>query len=286
MGRRCLLALLALLVLAAPASAQAARPAVGAYTVSPGATGAPPTVALRIDEPSVRRVRARLVMLARPSGSVAVVLDMGWVPTGQPLTPTWPVGMTMPAGRYLVRLHAVDASGRVLARRPRATGKMYVNLAGVSSQAAVAVPGAVLPGGQFPVAGAHVTSAAGSGGSFGAGRVGHIHEGHDIAAAEGTPVVAPVAGTVNSVRNQPSAAGWYVVLDGTDGRSYFFAHCAPGTIPVVAGQVVAQGAPLCGVGQTGSATGPHLHFEIWPGGWRIPGTAPVDPLPQLLAWGG
>jgi murein DD-endopeptidase MepM/ murein hydrolase activator NlpD len=46
------------------------------------------------------------------------------------------------------------------------------------------------------------------------------------------------------------------------------------------------GAPLCGVGMTGDATGPHLHLEIWMVGWRVAGGYPVDPLPQLLAWGG
>jgi murein DD-endopeptidase MepM/ murein hydrolase activator NlpD len=138
----------------------------------------------------------------------------------------------------------------------------------------------------FPVAGPHTTWPAGSDGAFGAGRVGHRHEGEDIAAAVGTPVVAPVGGTVTSVRYQAGGAGWYVVLDGADGRDYFFAHCTAGSVAVAAGTPVATGTPLCGVGMTGSATGPHLHFEIWAVGWRVPGGFPIDPLPDLLAWGG
>jgi murein DD-endopeptidase MepM/ murein hydrolase activator NlpD len=86
---------------------------------------------------------------------------------------------------------------------------------------------------------------------------------------------------------QPGGAGYYVVLDGTDGRSYFFAHCQKDSFATTPGSAVAVGQHLCNVGQTGSATGPHLHFEIWLGGWRVDGTSePIDPLPDLLAWGG
>ena len=36
-------------------------------------------------------------------------------------------------------------------------------------------------------------------------------------------------------------------------------------------------------GTTGGSTGPHLHFEIWVGGW-FAGGRPIDPLPLLQAW--
>jgi len=48
----------------------------------------------------------------------------------------------------------------------------------------------------------------------------------------------------------------------------------------------ARGQRLCAVGATGDASGPHLHFEIWIVGWRVPGGQPIDPLPELRAWSG
>ena len=105
-------------------------------------------------------------------------------------------------------------------------------------------------------------------------------------AAAGTPVVAPYAGVIASTSFQAEGAGEYVVLDGADGRDYFFAHCIRGSTAVAERAVVAAGAPLCQVGTTGGSSGPHLHFEIWVVGWRIEGGYPIDPLPELRAWSG
>ncbi len=77
------------------------------------------------------------------------------------------------------------------------------------------------------------------------------------------------------------------MLTDAAGRGMFFAHCRAGSVAVRAGQSVTQGAPLCAVGATGDATGPHLHFELWPQGWRTSAASkPVDPAPQLRAWEG
>jgi murein DD-endopeptidase MepM/ murein hydrolase activator NlpD len=138
----------------------------------------------------------------------------------------------------------------------------------------------VLPGGDFPVAGPHSY-----GDPFGAARQGYSHQGQDVLAAEGTPVVAPVAGTIAQTSYQAAAAGYYVVEQADDGRGLFFAHCQKGSFGVSVGQRVSPGAPICRVGHTGDATGPHLHFEEWLGGWRVDAAShPVDPLPQLRAW--
>jgi murein DD-endopeptidase MepM/ murein hydrolase activator NlpD len=114
---------------------------------------------------------------------------------------------------------------------------------------------------------------------FGAKRKGHRHQGYDLAAAKGTPLVAPHAGTVEFVGYQARAAGHYLVLDG-DGEDYdyVFMHLRSGSTLVTQGQRVRAGQQLAEVGSTGGSSGPHLHFEIWVGG------EPIDPLPLLQAW--
>jgi murein DD-endopeptidase MepM/ murein hydrolase activator NlpD len=120
---------------------------------------------------------------------------------------------------------------------------------------------------------------------FGAPRKGYTHQGQDVLAAEGTPVVAPVAGAISFVDYQPKAAGYYVVEKGSDGYDYFFAHCQAASTVVTQSMTVLAGQQLCNVGHTGDATGPHLHFEAWVGGWRLDANShPVDPLPMLQSW--
>jgi murein DD-endopeptidase MepM/ murein hydrolase activator NlpD len=279
------------LLLALPAGASAARvsrPIASSLTVWPRTVteGQTPSISLKIVQRGARKVRARIVVLSQPRQDPVARLDLGRVATGRRMTVPWPDGAALPAGRYLVRIHALDPHGRTLLRRAHSSGRLVLTVNPAPAPPPAPAPAGGLVPGVFPVAGPHVTWPAGSSGSFGVGRVGHLHQGHDIAAAAGTPVVAPVAGTVSAVRYQAGGAGWYVVLDGADGRDYFFAHCTAGSVVVAAGAPVAPGQQLCGVGMTGSATGPHLHFEIWMVGWRVPGGYPVDPLPQLLAWGG
>jgi len=138
-------------------------------------------------------------------------------------------------------------------------------------------------GHRFPIAGPF--SWGGSGSRFGAGRQGHTHQGQDLAAAEGTPVVAPASGVVEAVQYQASGAGHYVVLDGDDeGRDYVFMHLRAGSITVTRGQSVRAGQRIGEVGNTGASFGAHLHFEIWAGKGWYSGGSPIDPLPLLQAW--
>lgn len=139
--------------------------------------------------------------------------------------------------------------------------------------------------GTFPVGGPF--SFGGEDARFGAGRPGHRHQGQDVAAASGTPLVAPVTGTVTWKANQPGGAGIYLVVRGAaDQRDYVFMHLKRGTVAVRPGDAVAAGQQLAQVGLTGSSSGPHLHFEIWLGGWGTRLGSPFDPLPQLRRWAG
>jgi murein DD-endopeptidase MepM/ murein hydrolase activator NlpD len=142
----------------------------------------------------------------------------------------------------------------------------------------------VSDGAVFPVQGPH--SFGGPENRFGAPRAGHVHEGQDILAAEGLPDVAPLAGSIIATGNQPRGAGWYVAEHTQVGFDLFFAHCEAQSVQVSPGQDVSAGATLCKLGATGDATGPHLHFEMWVGGWHAKGGRPIDPLPYLQAWEG
>src|SRR4051794_34826674 len=133
---------------------------------------------------------------------------------------------------------------------------------------------------RLPVAGAFTWP--GPDGLFGAKRSGHVHQGVDLMAAAGTPVVAPYTGTVTFVDYQPKGAGYYVVVHSSD-YDYVFMHLTAGSTRVVKGQKLATGARIGDVGATGDAEGNHLHFEVWKGPWQQ-GGAPIDPLPLLKSW--
>lgn len=273
------------------------RPVALRLTLAPRAVVAGralPRIGFRVRQRGISRVRARVVVVRLPGGRPVARIAVGWVRPGRTVSVRWPSGVALRAGRYLVRLHVKDPRGRTLARSARYPGRARIvvhapPLATVAPPAPApsppVAPTAPPPGaGVFPVAGAF--SFGGDDARFGAGRPGHLHEGQDILAAAGTPVVAPYAGVVSSTSYQAGGAGEYVVLDGADGRDVFFAHCLRGSTAVGQGATVAAGRQLCQVGASGTASAPHLHFEIWSVGWRIAGGFPIDPLPELRAWAG
>ena len=89
------------------------------------------------------------------------------------------------------------------------------------------------------------------------------HSGTDISAPEGTPILAAADGTVtiaNATDNWGGSYGYYVKIDHGGGLTTLYAHCS--SICVTVGQQVLAGQVVAYVGQTGRATGPHLHFEV------------------------
>ncbi len=133
----------------------------------------------------------------------------------------------------------------------------------------------------FPILGKHEISL--GAGRFGAPRSGHTHEGQDVFANCGTPLVAARGGRVQYSGFQ-SAAGNYIVIDGKGTpNDFMYAHMAEPS-PLKKGDTVRTGQPIGVVGDTGDARGCHLHFEMWgPPGW-YEGGSPFDPLPYLKKW--
>jgi murein DD-endopeptidase MepM/ murein hydrolase activator NlpD len=99
------------------------------------------------------------------------------------------------------------------------------------------------------------------------------HEGIDITAAFGTPIVAPAAGRVVKV-GWENGYGLMVELDHGYGLETKYAHMLRTAVQV--GQMVKRGDRLGYVGSTGLSTGPHLHYEV------IVNGRPVDPLRYVL----
>ncbi len=136
---------------------------------------------------------------------------------------------------------------------------------------------------RFPIAGAFDWG--GSDARFGARRRGHRHQGQDLPAAAGTPVVAPYRGVVAAVQYQARGAGHYVVIHTRGLRLRVHAPAARLDASCARGSACAPASGSASVGSTGESTGPHLHFEVWVGGW-FAGGDPIDPLPLLQEWSG
>lgn len=96
---------------------------------------------------------------------------------------------------------------------------------------------------------------------------GRLHEGVDISADSGVPVIAAADGVVVEA-GVKGGYGRYVAVRHAESLTTFYAHLggiAPGVKPGVA---VTAGTPLGRIGSTGTSTGPHLHFEIRDGDQR------------------
>ena len=131
---------------------------------------------------------------------------------------------------------------------------------------------------RFPLAAHHTY-----GDGYGAGR---NHQGQDVFAKCGTPIHAVRGGRVQWNKVHPSA-GNYLVVDGKGtGQDYMYAHLIHRS-PLQRGDRVRTGQVIGQVGQTGNASGCHLHFEVWSApGWYEGGSALPSVGKLLKTWDG
>lgn len=221
------------------------------------------TVFLDAERPARLQVMVRqstamdldVVLVRLGDGAVVAAWPLGAVPAGATREVRWDGlagGEASPPGRYEFRV--------------------------LDGGAAVGSDAFTLLDHRFPVRGDHGYGEFAAG--FGGGRG---HEGQDVFAACGTRLVAARGGTVKLKRFQ-ERAGHYVVIDGEHtGVDYAYMHLQAAS-PVEKGDRVRTGQLIGRVGDTGRASGCHLHFEMWSApGWYT-GGAPFDPLPHLQAW--
>lgn len=105
-------------------------------------------------------------------------------------------------------------------------------------------------------------------------RWGRMHNGIDIAAPIGTPIVAAADGVVIASEWHSGGYGNLVEIEHPDGSTTLYAHNSENRVYV--GQVVKKGELIALMGSTGYSTGSHLHFEV-----RLPGQGAVNPTAYL-----
>jgi murein DD-endopeptidase MepM/ murein hydrolase activator NlpD len=116
---------------------------------------------------------------------------------------------------------------------------------------------------EFPVRGDYTYT-----NDFGAPRHQGRHEGIDIIARRGSPVVAAAAGEIESLsRKETGLGGIWIWLRDAKGNTHYYAHLESIVAGLKQGSPVQAGQVIGGVGNTGDArsTLPHLHFELHPG---------------------
>ena len=167
----------------------------------------------------------------------------------------------------------------------------FLRKVGLHSRLAASVPAATTPAaaaattattaakaGQylkvFPVQGTYSYRA-----DFGAARHQGSHQGVDIIAAEGTPLMAVANGVIERLtRTETGLGGIWIWLKDSAGNTYYYAHMSSIVDGLQAGSSVKAGQQIGAVGNTGDARygESHLHFELHPGG-----SSAVDPFAEL-----
>ncbi|MEV8374905.1 M23 family metallopeptidase [Kribbella sp. NPDC056861] len=122
---------------------------------------------------------------------------------------------------------------------------------------------------EMMISGYHITAGFGQAG----GRWARDHTGTDFAAPMGTPIRTVMKGEVVSAEFAGSY-GRQVRVRHEDGTETWYNHMSKFSVSV--GETVYAGDQVGAVGMTGNTTGPHLHFEVRPGGGD-----PINPIPWL-----
>jgi murein DD-endopeptidase MepM/ murein hydrolase activator NlpD len=160
-----------------------------------------------------------------------------------------------------------------VAKEAAAAKAAAVAKAAAAAKAAAIAKAAAAPKVVLPTTGYHLTARFGQGG----GRWAHNHTGLDFAAPIGTPIRSVMAGEVIQADFE-GAYGRQVKVRHADGTVTSYSHMSAFTVSV--GDTVAAGDQVGAIGVTGNTTGPHVHFEVLPGGG-----APIDPEPWLREHG-
>lgn len=115
-------------------------------------------------------------------------------------------------------------------------------------------------------------------------REGGMHYGLDLAGPRGTPIYAFADGRVIQAQDSgvEGFGGWVVVEHNIDGEKIqtVYGHEEPGQVKVQVGDTVKKGQHIADMGNAGTSSGPHLHFEVVKGD-RAAGGERVDPQPWL-----
>jgi len=192
--------------------------------------------------------------------------------------------MTLPQVTSWVFLAAIAVMFNVLMQTRSAAPETPMSASLAPSQAAATQPVAASAAGLIvPVAQVAPAALADTWGQ--ARSQGRTHEGIDILAPRGTPVLAAVDGRIAKFFVSERGGITIYQFDASQRFVYYYAHLDRRADGLAEGDVVRQGDVIAFVGQTGNAPVPHLHFEIqrltaerhW---WEA---ASLNPYPYLIA---
>ncbi|HEY3560818.1 MAG TPA: M23 family metallopeptidase [Kribbella sp.] len=244
-------------------SANSTTPTSGSTGLSPSEAGA--LTAARIDRRDLGSRDAPRVDLSLDATqkAAAAAAKQRAAKMAANATLTQRRALALAAAKAAAAKKAADSAKALAAAKAEAKAKA----AAIAKQAAIvkaAAPKIVLP-----TTGYHLTARFNQAG----GRWAHNHTGLDFAAPIGTPVRSVMAGEVIQA-DWEGAYGRQVKVRHANGTVTSYSHMSEFDVSV--GDSVEAGSMVGRIGMTGNTTGPHVHFEVLPGGGD-----PIDPEPWL-----